>query len=72
MTWGIILFLFALVLIVFLLIPITLQVNDLEKKLEAFISRLNHRYSLERLKKADEDNKSMKEKLKERVKRFNT
>lgn len=72
MTWGIVLFLFALILIVLLLFPLTLQVNDLEKKMAAFISELNHRYSLERLRKAEEDNKSMKEKLKERVKRFNT
>ena len=72
MTWGIVLFLFALILIVLLLFPLTLQVNDLEKKMATFISELNHRYSLERLRKAEEDNKSMKEKLKERVKRFNT
>lgn len=72
MTWGIVLFLFALILVVLLLFPLTLQVNDLEKKMATFISELNHRYSLERLRKAEEDNKSMKEKLKERVKRFNT
>lgn len=36
------------------------------------MSELNHRYSLERPKKAEEDNKSMKEKLKQRLKHFNT
>jgi predicted PurR-regulated permease PerM len=52
MTWGIVLFLFALILIIFLLLPLTLQINDLEKKMNKFIESLDKRYSTERLRKA--------------------
>jgi predicted PurR-regulated permease PerM len=70
MTWGIVLFLFALILIIFLLLPLTLQINDLEKKMNKFIESLDKRYSTERLRKAQIEKQGIKEKLQERVKRI--
>jgi hypothetical protein len=60
MTWNIVFFLLALLLSVSMVALATLQVNAFEKKVDDFLSRLNARYDLEKLKRAIEEEKRIK------------